>query len=173
VAGTEYLVELDLRHELLAPSRLPLLRSLEGLVGERPVEETENLLELTAGLLHGLGEAGLRRVDHWEVEPGGWLALPEPVHPGTQEPIGHLRSALASPAWARISGAHTFSVRLSDGEGRRADATIRRWHRERAHSLSLGLYGGWREADVRRLLGTLRGDLPVLRARVRESGGAE
>jgi hypothetical protein len=166
-------VDLDLQHErLLTDSRVPLLRPLEGLVGERPVVEAVDLVTLAGGTLHALANAGLDRVDHWEVEPGGWLPLPERPHAGDREPVAHLRRAVRSRAWERIASAHTFAVRLADRRNRRADVTVRRRHRERSHSISLGLYGGWTEAEVRNLLRSLRGDLPVLHARVRERARA-
>jgi hypothetical protein len=156
-------VEVDLHHELLTPSRLPLLRTFEGLLRERPVEEPGSLLTLVGAVLGSLGHAGLSRVDHWEVSPGGWLPLPEPTHASLIEPLAHLVRALGAPEWAELSRADRFSVRLSGAGDHRADVVVRRTHREREHTISLDLTGRWRSNDVRRLVSRMRRDLPVLR----------
>jgi len=161
-----YRVDLDLRHELLTPSRFPLLRSVEGLLGERPVEEQGGLLTLVGGVLHSLTRSGLTRVDHWEIAPGGWLPLPEPTHASLVEPATHLARALQSPEWQQVARADRFSVRLSGPGARRADAVVRRAHREREHTVSLNLSGSWRSTDLRRLIVALKRDLPVLRAQL-------
>jgi hypothetical protein len=139
---------------------------MEALLREREVVEVGDLLLLTARLLHSLSADGFSRVDHWEVEPGGWLPLPEPVHERIVEPVGHLLRALKSGAWERIADARAFSMRLSGRGDLRADATVRRLHRERTSSISLDLWGRLTSRDVRDVVGSLRERLPVLRSRV-------
>jgi len=165
-------VEIDLGREMVAPGRLPFLTELTSLLREREVEESESLLELEAAVLHALHGCGFSRVDHWEVDPGGWLPLPEAVHPGLIEPVGHLLKALASDRWQDLAGAYAFSVRLSGDGDRRADAVLRRRHREREHSLSLELWGHVASFEVHRIVNALRDHLPVLRAQVTESTAA-
>jgi len=162
-------VEIDLAGEVIAPSRLPFLGELRGLLHDRRVEDEESLLDLVAAMLHGLKGCGFTRVDHWEVDPGGWLPLPEAVHPGIVEPVGHLLNALKSDRWQELATAHGFSVRLSGEGDRRVDAVLRRHHREREHSLSLDLWGRVPSYEVHRAVNALREHLGVLRAQVTES----
>jgi hypothetical protein len=159
-------LELDLPHELLVPSPVPGLRRLVSWLREQEVEEEGSLLARAAELLHELAELGFRRVDHWEVEPGGWLPLPEAAHAGRFEPIEHLRRALRSPAWGYLAQARGFSVRLTADDGRRADARVLRLHREREHSLVIDLWGRPSAAAVRRTVERLRSRFLPLRVRV-------
>lgn len=162
-------LEVDLGHEVIARPSLPFLGEIRAFLKERELEEEESLLDLEAALLHALQALGFSHVDHWEVDPGGWLPLPEAVHPGLIEPVGHLLKALASDRWQEIARAHGFSVRLSGDGERRVDAVLRRRHREREHSLSLDLRGRWPSYDVHRAVNALRERLPVLRAQVTAS----
>jgi hypothetical protein len=164
-------LEFDLRHESIGGTRIPVVRQIEALLREREVEEHESLVVIAAGLLHALSTLGYRRVDHWEVEPGGWLPLPEDTHPGLVEPVGHLIRALASERWGALSRARRFSVRLSTPDGARADAILRRVHREQDHTLTLELWGKVTEQEVRRTVGAVRERLSVVRATVSHLGG--
>ncbi|HUJ78218.1 MAG TPA: hypothetical protein VLX64_04335 [Thermoplasmata archaeon] len=165
-------VEIDLAHEVLAPNGLEFLGEIRAFLRDRNVEESESLLDLAAAMLHALKECGFSRVDHWEVEPGGWLPLPEAVHPGIEEPVGHLLKALASDRWQELATATAFSVRLSGTGDQRADAILRRRHREREHSLTLELRGHIPSYDAHRIVHTLRARLAVLRSQVTESTAA-
>lgn len=166
-------LEFDLRHEALAPTRLPFLRQIEDWLKEREVEEHESLVVLAAGMLHALSTLGYRRVDHWEVEPGGWLPLPEATHPGLIEPVGHLIRALTSERWSVLSKARRFAVRLSAPDGRRADAILRRVHREQDHTLTVELKGHIQQREIPRTVKAVRERLSVVRARVGEWGGRD
>ncbi len=159
-------LEVDLEPELVRDPRVLLFRPIEAFLREREVVEAQDLLRLTAGLLHAFSAQGLSRVDHWEVDPGGWLPLPEPRHDRRIEPVGHLLAALRSDAWRRIASAKGFALRLSGSGSLRADATVRRLHRERKHSISIDLWGTVRPTDVRALFDAIRARLPVLRASV-------
>ncbi len=159
-------VEVDLRRERFRKTRFAWLDELETLARQREVEEVSDLLELSAGLLHALVSVGFSRVDHWEVEPGGWLPLPEPGHPGRDEPVGHLLRALSSDDWKRLASARSFSVRLSGAGPNRVDAVVRRVHRERSHALSLDVSGTVTSSALTDLTGAVRRRLPVLRTQV-------
>lgn len=159
-------LEVDLTPEVVREPAVPVLRQVEAFLREREVVEVGDLLRLTARLLHALASAGFSRVDHWEVEPGGWLPLPEPGHTTLAEPVGHLLRALQSDAWNRIAGARAFSLRLSGTVPFRADAVVRRVHRERVPSLSLDLRGKVAPTQVQDLVGAMRERLPVLRSRI-------
>lgn len=125
----------------------------------------EGLLRLTALVFHALASRGFSRVDHWEVRPGGWIPLPEPAHERLVEPVGHLVTALESRAWKRIAGARSFSARLSGPRTMRAEVTVRRVHRERAHAISLELFGEISESDVVGLERALRDEIAIARLR--------
>ncbi len=160
-------LELDLPHELLKPSSVPLLRQVESWLREQEVEEQGSLLVRAGELLDELGAEGYDRVDHWEVDPGGWLPLPEAEHAGRIEPVGHLVKALRNPAWGVFARARAFSVRLSGDDGRRVDARVLRLHREREHSICLDLWGPTSTAELRRLAGRLRRRFTPLKMRLR------
>lgn len=159
-------MELDLPHELLQPSFVPVVRQIEAFLREQEVEEQGNFLRRVADLLDELGGLGFSRVDHWEVEPGGWLPLPEPTHAGKYEPVGHLARALRSPAWGYLAQARGFAVRLTSNAGRRADARLRRLHRERDHSITLDLWGSPGREELLRIVGRLRERFSPLKVRV-------
>lgn len=159
-------LEVDLRHERLSHPDGGILGKIEALLREQNIEEQESLIGSTAELLHALSSVGYSRVDHWEVDPGGWLPLPEETHPGIIEPVGHLLRALSSDSWRPLATARRFSVRLSAGDGRRADVVVRRVHRERDHSVSLELWGHSGKPELRRLVRALEERLSVLRVQV-------
>lgn len=159
-------LDIDLGHERFeAPPTSPL-GQLERLFRERSVVEQADLLRLSAGAIQAFAERGFDRVDHWEFVPGGWLPLPEPAHRKIAEPVGHLVSALGSRAWGPYARAREFGVRLSGSPRMRADLRVRRVHRERAHSISVELYGQVSAAELRSLVRALGRRVPVLRARV-------
>jgi len=139
---------------------------MEALIREREVVEIGDLLRLAAGALHALASQGFSRVDHWEVQPGGWLPLPEPSHPRIIEPVGHMQRALRDDRWQHLGSARSFAVRLSGTIPFRADVVVRRIHRERVHSVSLDLWGKVTATNVRDVVSALRGRLPVLRSQV-------
>jgi hypothetical protein len=159
-------LEIDLRHEQFDSLGLPVLAQIEGLLRERSVVEQGDLVRLSAGALHALATRGFARVDHWQVEPGGWLPLPEPTHASLAEPVGHLVRALASDAWKRVALAREFSVRLSGPARYRADLIVRRVHRERGHSITLELRGTIPARELEAVVRAMRVRLPVLRSRV-------
>ncbi len=159
-------LEIDLRHERLEEPRVPVLRQFERFLREREVVGPADLLRLSAAALHAFASRGFSRVDHWELEPGGWLPLPEATHASLAEPVGHLLRALASPAWSRSADAREFSVRLSGHPKIRADLAVRRVHRERGHSVTVDLRGTITMSELEGLVRALRERLPVLRSAV-------
>jgi len=159
-------LEIDLRHERLSEPNVPLLRQFERLLRERSVVEPGDLLRLSAGALHAFSVRGFSRVDHWEIQPGGWLPLPEPTHATIAEPVSHLLRALQSAAWKRLSLAREFSVRLSGHPKIRSDLVVRRVHRERGHSISVVLRGTISPQELDWLVRALGAGLPVLRTAV-------
>jgi hypothetical protein len=159
---------IDLRHEHLQEPAIPVLLQFERLLRERSVVERGDLMRLSAGALHAFTTRGFSRVDHWEMDPGGWLALPEPTHASLAEPVGHLLRALQSSEWERLAEARGFSVRLSGHPKIRADLEVRRVHRERGHSITIDLRGSIAERELTGLIRELRQRLPVLRSAVTE-----
>ncbi len=159
-------LEIDLEPDVVRDGGLPIFRQMEALIRERQVVEIGDLLRLVGEALHALASVGFTRVDHWEVEPGGWLPLPEPTHPGIVEPVGHMLRALKDDRWKQVAGARSFSVRLSGRLKFRGDLTVRRVHRERHHSVSVDLRGTLHPSDVKDVAGALRRRLPVLRSQV-------
>jgi hypothetical protein len=159
-------LEVDLEPDIVREPGFPILRQMEALIREREVVEIGDLLRLSASALHALASAGFSRVDHWEVQPGGWLPLPEPSHRGLIEPVGHMLRALRNDRWQHLANARSFAVRLSGSVAFRADVVIRRVHRERTHSVSLDLWGKVKATDVRAIASAFRERLPVLRSEV-------
>jgi hypothetical protein len=159
-------VELDVAHEGYRTGPFSLLAPLTSLLHEREVESAENLLQMTAQLLHALSGLGFRRVDHWEARPGGWLPLPEPTHAQLAEPVTHLLRALSDESWAPVGQAHSFAARLSGPDRLRLDFVVRRVHRERTHAVSLELWGTVSRRGVEDLVLRLHDQLPLLRAEV-------
>ena len=154
--------EVDLRHERWDEPDVPVLRQFERLLRERSVVEPGDLLRLSAASLHAFSVRGFTRVDHWEIQPGGWLPLPEPTHATLAEPVGHLVRALESAQWRRLALAREFSVRLSGHAKIRADLVVRRVHRERGHSITVDLRGTIAARELEGLARALRERLPVL-----------
>jgi hypothetical protein len=152
-------------HEAFERTGLPFLHRLESVFREREVIEVEGLLATVARTLHALSSCGFSRVDHWEVHPGGWLALPEPAHERLAEPVGHLLNALRSDAWKHVGSARSFSVRLSGPDEVRADLIVRRVHRERGHAITLELFGRIPESFGRSVGVALRSQLAIVRTR--------
>ncbi len=159
-------IELDLPHEILRPSSVPVIRQLEAFLREQEVEEEGSLMVRSAALLDVLGGLGFSRVDHWELDPGGWLPLPEAVHAGRFEPVGHLLRALRSSAWAPFARADGFGARLSSGSGDRVDARLLRRHREREHSITVLLWDAPSAAELKRVVARLRARFHPLKVRL-------
>jgi len=165
VSSTYARLEVDLVHEAFRRRGVPFLHRLEAIFREREVVEVEGLLRLSAKLLHALAAKGFTRVDHWEVQPGGWLPLPEPAHERLVEPVGHLLNALRSNAWRRVAGARSFSARLSSSGLVRAEFTVRRVHRERGHAITVELFGPVPEKELESIERALREELSIVRLR--------
>jgi len=158
-------LELDLAPEPLDPAGVPPLEQLAGFLREKRIEEQGNLVLMAAATLHALAARRFRRVDHWEVSPGGWLPPPLPgTDPDASEPVGELLTTLESGAWASVGSARSFSARLSDLSGARVDVTVRRVHRARRHALMMDLWGRWTKATVQDLVGSVSNRLPVVRS---------
>jgi hypothetical protein len=158
-------LEVDLAPTAPNPAGVPLLERLADLLREGEIVEQGSLILLAGGALHALSARGFRRVDHWEVSPGGWLP-PAPVgaDPEKEEPVGHLLSTLEGDGGKSVAEARAFSARLSDFSGGRVDLVVRRLHRQRRHSLSLDLWGVWRPTDVQGLVSAIAERLPVERS---------
>jgi hypothetical protein len=159
-------LEVDVEHEGYRPERLSLLAPLTSLLREREVEDAEDLLQMTAGVLRSLAALGFDRVDHWEVRPGGWLPLPEPAHRRLDEPVAHLLRALSHESWAPVGKAHSFAARLSGNVPVRLDFVLRRVHRERGHALTVDLWGAVPRRLVDDLVHRVHERLPLARAEV-------
>ncbi|MCI4325972.1 MAG: hypothetical protein L3K00_08910 [Thermoplasmata archaeon] len=145
------------------PTGVPVLERLAESLNANKIVEKGSLIVLAAGTLHALSARRFRRVDHWEISPGGWLPPPSPgKEPDGEEPVGHLVKALESDAAASVGSARSFSARLSDLAGARVDVIVRRVHRGN-HALSLDLWGSWTQAAVDDLTGSLSARLPVTR----------
>jgi hypothetical protein len=158
-------LELDLAPPTGEAKGEPLLERLEGFLREREVVEAGTLIRLAAGTLHALAAQRFRRVDHWEISPGGWLPPPRPGKDrDDSEPVGELLETLEGGAWPTVASARSFSARLSDLGGQRVDVTVRRVHRERRHSLSLDLWGSWTKSTVSDLEGSLSSRLSVAKS---------
>jgi hypothetical protein len=160
-------LELDLAPKPKDPTGVGPLEKLEGFLKERKVTERGTMIRLAGATLHAFASRGFRRVDHWEVTPGGWLPPPGARKDSkAAEPVGELMDVLKSGAMASVASARSFSARLSDPPGDRADVTIRRVHRERRHSLTVDLWGSWTKATVEDLEGSISERLPVVRSTV-------
>lgn len=164
-AGTYRRFEVDLVHEAFRREGSAWLHRLQAVFREREVVEVEGLLQVTASLLQGLSSLGFRRVDHWEVHPGGWLPLPERAHRQLVEPVGHLLAALESSAWRGVREAHSFGVRLSGVSGPRIDLVVRRVHREWTHAVTVEVRGEASPAELGRVERALRSSISVARLR--------
>ncbi|MGA9838857.1 MAG: hypothetical protein WBF81_01260 [Thermoplasmata archaeon] len=157
-------LEIDLDPRPTDPTGVPPLEQLAGFLNERKIVERGTLILIAGATLHALAAQRFRRVDHWEVAPGGWLPPPSPgKDPEADEPVGELLEALRSGAWTKVGSARSFSARLSNLSGGRIDVTVRRVHRARRHSISLDLWGNWTKATVEDLEGSISTRLPVVR----------
>jgi hypothetical protein len=147
---------------------LPLWEHLEAVLSERRIVESADLVWLAARTLHALASRRFRRVDHWEVAPGGWLPPPEVGSARSKgtEPVGQLLEALESGAVSPLAKARSFSVRMSDLRRNRADITVRRVHRPRRHALSVDLWGYWTKETINELVGALAERLPLSRTTI-------
>jgi hypothetical protein len=160
-------LEVDLTPEAPSSAGVPALEQLAGLLNEKKIVEQGTLILMAAATLHALAARRFRRVDEWEVVPGGALPPPAPgKDPDAAEPVGDLLTALESGAWASVGKARSFSASLSDLSGGRVDVTVRRVHRERRHALSLDLWGNWTHEAVKDLEGSLSQRLPVLKSEI-------
>ncbi|MHB8351597.1 MAG: hypothetical protein ACYDFT_02745 [Thermoplasmata archaeon] len=161
-------IEIDLSDPSARTDDGSLLERLETLLSERKIVEGSNIVRLAAGTLHALSARRFRWIDHWEIEPGGWLPLPVRGSgaPSSEEPVGHLLVAIESGMWNPAAEALKFSVRISDRRGNHVDAIVRRVHRQRRHALSLDLRGSWTKATVDALTASLASRLPVAHATV-------
>ena len=121
-------LEIDLRPEALAPGTSAFVRRIERALREREVEESTDLLKLTAAVLHALSAVGFLRVFHWEVEPGGWLPLPDVGRARNETPLGQFLRALDSPSWQAAARARSLSLRLGARGDLHADAAVRLAH---------------------------------------------
>jgi hypothetical protein len=162
--------EFDLAPTPTNSAGVPLLERLAQRLKERRIVEHGTLVQLAAATLHALSSQGFRRVDHWEIVPGGWLPLPAQLKdPGAQEPVGDLLELLESGAWSSIASARSFSARMSDFSGGRADVIVRRVHRLR-HALTLKLWRTMTKDQVEDLKEAIDKRLPVSRATMTRFG---
>jgi hypothetical protein len=160
-------LELDLAWTAPEPTEDPALERLAVFLQERKIVEKGTLILLAGGSLHALAARGFRRVDHWEVSPGGWLPPPTPgAAPGDDEPVGHLVKALESDPDASVASARSFAARVSDFSGARVDLIVRRVHRERRHSMTLDLWGRWTATTIQDLVSAIASRLPVVRTTI-------
>ncbi len=159
-------VEVDLVPGTERTTRIPGLRAIEEALREAEVIEEGDLLTLVAGVLEACSAAGWRRVEHWEVRPGGWLPLRH-VPGGPQvEPVRQFLDALRMSEWKAMAGARELAARVADPHGNRLEFAVRRTHRERQHALSIDLYGTILRDSVHDLTAQLHRHLPVLHAEV-------
>ena len=160
-------LEVDLAPEPPNPAGVPPLEQIAGFLREKKIVERGTLILMAAATLHALAARRFRRVDHWEVAPGGWLPPPRlRADPDASEPVGELLTTLQSGAASTIASARSFSARLSDLSGGRIDVTVRRVHRERRHALTLDLWGSWTKSTVADLVGSISERLPVIRSQM-------
>lgn len=156
---------MDLPARVSNLSRDPTLDRLAGWLRERKIVEKGTLVVLAAAALHAAAARKFRRIDHWEVSPGGWLPLPgSGVASHEDQPVGSLLDALERGAWESVGTARRFSARLSDSSGHRMDLVIRRIHRERRHSLSLDLWGDVTPEGAKGTEDAFKSRLPIVRS---------
>jgi hypothetical protein len=158
-------LEIDLASEPKDPAGVAPLERLAEWLHAKKIVEAGTLIVLAAATLHALSARGFRRVEQWDVSPGGSLPAPAAgTDPDAEEPVGHLLKALEADAGASVGSADSFSARLSDQSGGHVDVVVRRVHAERGHGLTLDLHGDWTKAAVKDLTGALAERLPVLRS---------
>jgi hypothetical protein len=142
---------------------LPELAPLEQSLSEEKDAPAADLARRIAGALHALAARRFRRIDHWEVSPGGWLPPPgRTTHNDSEEPVGHLLEALGNGSLGSLAAVRSFAARLSDLHGGHVDLVVRRDGRLHRHNMSLDLWGLWTQAEVDRLSGSLASRLPVV-----------
>jgi hypothetical protein len=157
-------LEVDLAPEPKDSAGIAPLERLAELLSAKNIVEQGTLIVLAAATLHALSARRFRRVDHWEISPGGWLPPARPgKDPEAEEPVGHLLKALESDSGASVGSADSFSAQLSDLAGGHVDVIVRRVHGGHGHALTLDLRGDWTPAAVKDLTGALSERLPVLR----------
>jgi len=158
-------LEVDLAVERKEAREPSFWAKWEDVLSQRDIVESSDLVVLTLGTLHAVAALRFRRVDHWEISPGGWLPPPTTHATGGSigEPVGLLLEALDHDTGTAFVQARSFSIRLSDRGGNHIDAVVRRVHRARRHSISLDLWGVWTRAGVSDLKGALAARLPVAR----------
>ncbi len=145
----------------------PLFARLAGFLKEREIVEKGTLILLAAAALHAVAARRFRRVDHWEISPGGALPPPAPgKDPDEGEPVGDLLGVLESESSSLVASARKFSAGLSDLSGNHVDFVLRRVHRERRHALSIDLRGSWTLVSVNELKGALSSRLPVVHSSI-------
>jgi hypothetical protein len=155
-------LEFDLSSHESKSHGAPLLERLGQALQENQAGEGGTVVALAAATVHALAASGLRRVDHWEISPGGWLPLPGLSKSEEEpEPVGQLVSTLEGRGWNSLSSARAFSARLSDFKGRRVDARLRRGRLEPRYALTLDLWGTWTQQDVHDVEGAMAERVPV------------
>ena len=158
-------LEVDLAPEPKDPTGVAPLERLAEWLSAKQIVEQGTLIALAAATLHALSARKFRRIDQWEVSPGGWLPPPRPgKDPDAEEPVGHLLKSLESAPESSVGSARTFSASLSDLSGGKVDVVVRRVHGGHGHALTLDLRGDWTPAAVKDLTGALSERLPVLRS---------
>jgi hypothetical protein len=162
--------EFELAPKPTNASGVPLLERLAHRLKEWRIVEQGSLVELAAATLHALSSQGFRRVDHWEIDPGGWLPLPTRLkHPDEEEPVGRLLDLLEGGTRSSFASARSFSARLSDFSGGRADVIVRRVHRLRP-ALTLKVWRTMTKVQVEDLKGAIDRWLPVVRSTLTRFG---
>jgi hypothetical protein len=156
-------LEVDLVPAMERNVGVPILRQIELALREAQVVEEGDLLSLTAGALHAFSAAGYRRVDHWEVRPGGWLPLRGGPRGPQVRPVNQFLAAMQFDQWTLVRGARELAIRLSSPRGLRAELIVRRVHRERHHTLSIDVTGLFRKSHLEELSASLRRHLRVVR----------
>jgi hypothetical protein len=152
----------DLATQPGQPIDHPTAEALRRVVDRKQLEAGSDMVHLAAAALHAMSARQFRWIDHWEVRPGGWLPLPDRKNrTGDEEPIGNLVDALESDAWAPAARARSFSVRLTDHAGDRADIVLRRVPRLGRHSITLDLWGHWTRESAGEVVASLSSRLPV------------
>ncbi|MGI0052898.1 MAG: hypothetical protein ACRECR_01375, partial [Thermoplasmata archaeon] len=136
-------LEIDLAREARRPTRIPILRQVEQALGECLVEEAEDLLVLSEGVLRGCSAAGFGVVERWSPRPavteGPKGALPLDPREGTT--VHAFLGTMSEAVRSQLQGARGFTAALRASDGRRLAFVLRRIHRERRHALSLDLSG--------------------------------
>lgn len=156
-------LEFDLSSHETKSRGEPLLDRLGRALQENQAGVGGTLIAFAAATVHALAACGLRRVDHWEISPGGWLPLPSHSKSKDEpEPVGQLVRTLEGRGWSSLSSARSFSARLSDFKGGRVDVRLRRSRLEPRYALTLDLWGTWTQQDVHDVEGAMAERIPVV-----------